>query len=54
MLAFEFFVFIGIVVNLFNSFKEVKEENSTKNKISVVIAVGLFVFGIYMFWDSFM
>ena len=54
MLAFKFFVFVGIIVNLFNSFKKVKEENSTKNKLSVVIAIGLFVFGIYMLWDAFL
>ena len=54
MLAFKFFVFIGIVVNLVNSFKKVKEENSTKDKLSVVIAIGLFVFGIYMLWDAFL
>lgn len=54
MLAFKFFVFIGIVVNLVNCFKKVKEENLTKNKLLAVIAVGLFVFGIYMLWDAFL
>lgn len=54
MLALKFFVFIGIVGFLVDSVKKVKQDNTTKQKISVSVAVALLLFGLYMLVDAFM
>lgn len=54
MLAFKFFVFIGIVGFLIDSIKKVKQDNATKNKLSVAFAIALMLFGLYMIADAFL
>lgn len=54
MLAFKFFVFVGIVGYVVNSIKMIKQDKSTKNKVSLLVAIILFLFGIYMLIDAFM
>lgn len=54
MLAFKFFAFIGMIVFLTDSIKSVKQDNTTKNKISVAISAVLLLFGIFMLYDAFM
>lgn len=52
MLALKFFVFIGIVGYGINSIKMLRQDYSAKNKISLVVAVILLLFGIYMLVDA--
>lgn len=54
MLAFKFFTFVGIVGFLIDSIKKVKQDNTTKHKLSVAAAIVLLLFGIYMLADAFM
>lgn len=54
MLAFKFFVFIGIIGFLIDSIKKAKRDNTTKHKISVAVAVALMLLGLYMLVDAFM
>ena len=54
MLTFKFFVFIGSVGFLIDSIKKVKQDNTTKHKLSVAVAIALLLFGIFMLADAFM
>lgn len=53
MLAFKFFVFVGIVGYVVNSIKMIKQDKSTKNKVSLLVAIILFLFGIYIRQSAF-
>lgn len=54
MLAFKFFVFIGIVGFLIDSIKKVKRDNTTKHKFTVAVAVALSLFGLFVLVDAFL
>ena len=54
MLTFKFFIFIGIVGFLIDSIKKVKQDNTTKHKLSVAVAIALLLFGLFMLADAFM
>ena len=43
MLAFKFFVFVGIVGYVVNSIEMIKQDKSTKNKVSLLVAIILFL-----------
>lgn len=54
MLALKFFVFVGIIGYFINSLKKLKQDNTGKNKASVIVSIILLLFGIYMLIDTFM
>ena len=52
MLTFKFFVFVSIVGYFISSLKKLKQDNTGKNKISVIVSFILLLFGIYMLVDA--
>ena len=49
-----FFIFVGIVGFLIDSIKKAKQDNTTKHKLSVAVAIALLLFGLFMLADAFM